>query len=295
MGAYRAGRLALLPRKESWQRVPGGIWMRITPDDFMDQGFLLGNYEPVLAYLVTRFVRPGDVCVDVGAHEGYITLQLAKAVRDKGRVIAIDPDHRAIAKLSENCARNSFQHVIICNLALGDVAGICEFSFSKQLGYSSRFPNDVAKPLIRSIANVDVKPLDQLLPDLGITSDRHELSFVKIDAEGSEPLVIKGMYATLGQFKPVLWIEVNPESLGSAELSASSIQDPLLEHGYDLYRFSIKRDSLLRIRLSIIKVVDLERDIQHCEDVLAVPRNSQYYGRLAAWLDNPSIWRAKMF
>jgi hypothetical protein len=54
--------------------------MRIDPKDRADRAFYLGSYEQHLARVIAATIRPGDVCIGVGAQKGFITLHLAKAV-----------------------------------------------------------------------------------------------------------------------------------------------------------------------------------------------------------------------
>jgi len=278
---YREYRLSSLPITESWQKIDNKFWMKIMPDDFMDRGFYLGSYEPLLKYFINNFVQRDEICIDIGAHKGYFTLQLAKAVGDNGKVIAIDADDNVIIKLNENCAKNKYKNISIYNIALGDVEELSEFSFSNQTGYSSRFPNLIAKPKIRSVSTIKISTLDQLINDLGLLQDKQNLSFIKIDAEGSESRILKGMSNTITKFKPILWIEVNNESLISAETSPKSIQDTLNEHEYDIFRINCKRDHLFRSKLSLKKTNNLQSDIKYCEDIVAVSNNSDYFDRFA--------------
>ena len=48
--------------------------------------------RPGTVWLAPRLVRPGDVCVDVGANAGHYTFMCAHAVGDSGRVISLEPN-----------------------------------------------------------------------------------------------------------------------------------------------------------------------------------------------------------
>lgn len=268
---YWASRAIALGRAQSWRHVGGKFYMRIDPADFMDRSFYFGTYEQHLVRLIAAMVRPGDVCVDVGAHKGFIALHLAAAVGERGKVIAFEPDPRAMQALASNVHRNGFHQVRLFACALGDRDGVCQFVLSRQLGWSSRFPNDLAKAAVGSMTSVSTKRLDEVLGQEGISPETHELPFIKIDAEGSEPLILQGARQTLAEFRPAIHIEVNKASLSAGGFTTDSIEALLRSLDYELYAIRFLRTGpLLRRRLSFIPIGSLRTDIQGCQDVLAV-------------------------
>src|ERR1700683_2560394 len=50
------------------------------------------DYDPALAALLKRRIRPGATCIDAGANMGVYVLQLAWWSRPYGRVIAFEPN-----------------------------------------------------------------------------------------------------------------------------------------------------------------------------------------------------------
>lgn len=287
MKIIRTYRCAILPREESWQKVREGFWMKILPYDFMDVMFLFGTYEPILVHIISKVIKRGDLCIDIGAHKGYITMVLAKAVGEHGKVIAVDPDFNAINCLIENSKKNNFKHITVCNIALGDNEGECDFCFSKQIGWSSRFPNDIAKPHIQSISKIKVTTLDLLLFQIEKGSNSKNLSFIKIDAEGSEPLIIKGMLRCLTTYHPIIWIEINKNSLGNAGFSTKMIQEPLTEEGYRFYKIHFRRNSFLRPILSFEQINDLESNIAQCDNIIAISSKSLNFENVSTNLALP--------
>src|SRR6516164_1499400 len=47
------------------------------------------DYQDI--YFLKNLVRPGDYCVDIGAHLGYFTIELARICGNNGHVYAIEP------------------------------------------------------------------------------------------------------------------------------------------------------------------------------------------------------------
>ncbi len=247
--------------------------MHIDPWDAMDCGFYLGSYQPHTVRLIAATVRPGDFCIDVGAQKGFLTLHLAKAVGPGGHVIAFEPDPRAMEALRSNVQRNGFEQVRLYSCALGESSDAsCRFALSHQLGWSSRFPNDIAKPTVESTISVRSRRLDDIMAETDVAPETHRISFIKIDAEGSEPLVLQGAQETLRRFRPVVHIEVNKSSLQAGGFSPDSIEALLRPLDYQLYAIRHRRTGWRWRRLSLIPVASLTSDIGGCEDVLAVPR-----------------------
>src|SRR6266568_3077417 len=103
---YDAMRRSLLGQSPRWRFVAGKFYMHIDPEDWADRAFYLGSYEPHLVALIRAIVRKGDVCLDVGAQKGFMTLHMASAVGPGGRLISFEPDPRAMRALRENVDRN---------------------------------------------------------------------------------------------------------------------------------------------------------------------------------------------
>jgi len=251
---YYGARLRSLGQQPAWVRVAGGFEMFIDPSDELDREFYLGTFEPAMRELIARTVHDGDTCIDIGAQKGYVSLTLAKAVGSKGRVLSFEPDKRAAAKLTANINRAHQSVIEVFHCALGEREGFCTFVLSKVLGWSSRFPNELAKTAIEETVEVKVNSLDELIARKEITIDANRLSFIKLDAEGSEPLILKGMSSLLSTAKAILFMEVNYDSLAAAGCSPQELQGLLRDLQLDIYQLEY-HFYLRNIRL--IPVADL--------------------------------------
>ena len=231
--------------------------MEIDPNDWMDRAFYLGTYDPALASLIRRHVRRGDHCVDVGAQKGYVTLMLSQRVGPPGKVFAFEPDPRAFEVLKLHRERNHQGQIMISPYALGKTHGKHAFALSNRLGWSSFFPNRIARESVASTLGVPVRGLDRLVSDGELDLDPDRLTFVKIDAEGAEPLVLAGMAGILRRSRPVLWIEINRESLEAGGFSTSDIEVPLRDLGFTLLNpRSVRRLGVRRFELEPLSTLD---------------------------------------
>jgi len=118
-----------------------------------------------------------DVIVDVGAHSGEIGLWAEKS---KSRYLAIEPDPTAFGALTRN-----FPDGQLVNSAVGEKPGTLPFFLNTSTGDSS-FQEGSSKKQI----NVKVQTLDEIVntafPD-------GKIAVLKIEAEGFEPEVLKGV------------------------------------------------------------------------------------------------------
>lgn len=277
---YRRACLARLKGKSDWRQLETGIEMFVDPEDSHDRMFYLHTYEPHLVRIIRRIVKPGDCCLDVGAHKGYLSLLLGKAAGASGCVFSFEPDSRARLWLERNCDRNGY-NVVVLPYALGDENGTCEFALSRELGWSSRFPNELAQAVGIEKVAVPVRRLDELVWQGELAVDLERLSFVKIDVEGSELLVLQGMRELLTRTKPVLWVEINHRSLRAGGFSAQQVEGLLKDLGFSLYVPRLQRRFLLLPSVRLDPVTDLAAQYPDFTNILAA-RNSEH--------DFPASW-----
>jgi hypothetical protein len=87
------------------------------------------NFDPVMGLLLKRLVKPGQVAVDVGAHYGYLTIDLINAVGKEGKVFAIEPSPELLTLVEKSVGLNGLQdrNVEYHNLAIGKEHKMIEF------------------------------------------------------------------------------------------------------------------------------------------------------------------------
>lgn len=272
LALYRRARIDALGNRVGWRSVAPGLEMEIDPADWMDRSFYLGTYDPWLLHMLDRVIRPGDAAIDVGAHKGYVALHLARRVGPAGTVFAFEPDPRARRCLERHRDRNRMTETVrVFDCALGDVHGEAEFALSGQLGWSSFHPNAEAQPTIRERVAVAVRRLDDLIAAGAIALDSSRLSFVKLDAEGAEPRVLRGMSGLLSRSDAMLWVEVNRPSLSAADSSTAELEGLLRGMGFGLWRVRRFR-RVAAPRVSIEPLATLEDEPGDLFDLIASRR-----------------------
>src|SRR5215471_6111379 len=63
-----------------WSKYLGDLRVLIDLGNVIEASLLSGTYDTELARVFSRFVKPGNCCIDVGANVGAVTLHVAKLV-----------------------------------------------------------------------------------------------------------------------------------------------------------------------------------------------------------------------
>jgi FkbM family methyltransferase len=167
-------------------------------------------YERNEVMLATSLLRAGDVAIDIGAHIGFFTMQLAKAVGPTGHVYAFEPLPRNGELLRQSIDENGFaDRVTLEHKAVSNQTGHGTLRFAlDSINTGGAFLSDTAVEGLeglsaRAIATVslDAYPL------------RRPIRLIKIDVEGAEPAVIAGGASLIARDKPTVVSEVHPEQL----------------------------------------------------------------------------------
>ena len=168
-------------------------------------------YEPESLKAVSRFVREGDVALDVGASFGVYTAELARRVGRTGEVHAFEPQPAVYEMLIARFRGNPSVRVV--NSALGDEPGSAHFVVPK---ISSDIPETALGSLSRGadgravVGSTKVTTIDEYCADF------ERLAFIKIDAEGWDLDVLRGARETLARLRPVVQVETNDATTLSA-------------------------------------------------------------------------------
>lgn len=187
--------------------------------------YLFHGLEPSVIRVARTILRPGDTAVDIGANVGFLTREFAALVGRRGHVFAFEPDPATFDCLAFNVQK--LPQVRLSKTAIADRAGTMTLHLHPTSGMSNSLVNawDNASAL-----EVETSTLDDWIS----RTVSGPVRMVKIDVEGAEAHVLRGMENTLeGATPPQVIMEFCPKNLGGTQAEEEIFQ-LMGRHGYRL-------------------------------------------------------------
>lgn len=186
-----------------------------------------------------RWVKPGDLAIDIGAFTGDTAVPMALAAAGGGLVLALEPNPHVYKVLQQNAGLNAGRaNIVPLNFAATEEDGTFTFEYSDASfcngGYLAKIKDRTNdhKSQHRYKLEVDGKNLERYVR--ANYADRlPSLSFVKIDAEGYDKDIIRSLSKLLKEYRPVVITECLP-ALDDAE--RQELLSALTDNGYVPYR-----------------------------------------------------------
>ena len=164
---------------------------------------ILGYTERSLLDWFTANVKPGETWLDIGAHYGYTAIALCRLVGERGRVFAFEPMLSTAGYLTQTRLLNQFTQLTVVPMGLGvpDTVMMTRLPIVRGMVDSTiQKANAWEETLL-------VARMDWLWQQ--ICNDNPSVDGVKIDVQGMEIQVLRGMTSILAQRHPKLIVEVH--------------------------------------------------------------------------------------
>ena len=179
-----------------------------------------GIREPQSTEVIKKIITKDDVVLDVGANIGYYSLLMKKAKK----VYALEPASKNYKNLELNILINKCKNIIPKNMGLGDINGTAVLNLSKRCNLNS------INAKINSVGSekITIMTLDNFAKSIPETP-----TFVRMDVEGYEAKIIKGMSNTLKNSKKglKLFIEFHPGIFREPRVMVAEIIQDLVNSG----------------------------------------------------------------
>lgn len=179
----------------------GHFKINVNTKNFIDANiFYTGDYEPYLKVKFKELIKEGDIILDVGANIGFHTLYFAELTGKMGKVIAFEPIPINFNALQKNINLNDFNQILIINKALGNTNTLLNIHINPETqnpGAFNLFDDGVKNLTIACVRG------DDYLNESG----SRRVDFIKVDVEGFELEVFKGLEQTIKQFMPIIIFE----------------------------------------------------------------------------------------
>jgi FkbM family methyltransferase len=198
--------------------VIGGVWSEVGDYRLQDNDLFEKIYSEVVSH-------PNPCVIDVGANTGCLGL----FNKNLGfPIFAIEPNKLAFQELLNNVWLNQC-NTLCYNLAASDKIGELNMTEYPELwGYGyNRITEENTKYVVNAL------PLDLIVPF------NLEITHVKIDVEGYELFVLKGMARILSS-KPIIYIEMMEENFGRYNYTSDELSQLLSQFGYEKIKIDDK-------------------------------------------------------
>lgn len=204
-----------------------------------------GIDEPSVTKWIDKYVIPGDVIYDIGAHIGYTCLLFAQKLNGSGSVHAFEIlPSIATGYLTKTIDANDFSNIVVHNIGLSSNTQTLILPVG-ETGMTSIYSDRTQSTEVETCSTI---PLDEYVPQKEIPFP----SFIKIDIEGAEMDCLIGGKDLLSELLPRMIIEFHSLDLlkrGYLFLASLGYEMYLPEevHLDDAVLFEMKRfhDSIL--------------------------------------------------
>lgn len=193
-----------------------------------------GDYEPHMRRLFGCLTGPGGVAIDVGANVGTHTLTLADLVGTAGRVLAFEPNPAIRKRLLANIRINGMSHVAVHAQALAEEDGNMQLRVPKAGSVESSNPglaSLVALETPHDLVEVEVRRGDDLLSG----ADVSRIDLIKIDVQGYEMHVLRGLESTIARFMPAVLFEFEDWAWSAADSALGDVVAFFGQRSYTLW------------------------------------------------------------
>ena len=181
-----------------------------------------------------RNVKPGWICIDLGAHVGSVSVPLLSRTGSDGKVISVEADPANVDKLRANLKLNGFADDYVVHAAVADKSGIVWLRcYPESNGWQTLGNPSFAQGYESFVVDVPAISFEELAEIYNLDL----IDFLKMDVEGAELLVLDGMRSFLEESKiGCVIFEVNHltlEGMGSTVSQLLSFWD---DFAYELWR-----------------------------------------------------------
>jgi FkbM family methyltransferase len=188
-----------------------------------------GYWEMWITKIFQQLVKPDMTVLDIGANFGYYTLLAADLVGPQGCVYAIEADPRNYSILEKNVSVNGFtdRTQTYQVAALNERKEVQLHMCPNYLGGNTLFPSREKSGTGKNVA-VQAVPVDELI--------KSRVDFAKIDAEGSEPLILEGMAGIITRSPHIqILLEFAPTMLARTGVKPEDFLQRMRDLGFSIY------------------------------------------------------------
>jgi len=193
----------------------------------------LGVHQINVIRVLHKYIKKGDIFIDVGANIGYISAIGANLVWKKGEVHSFEPVPIYFKFLSKMAKLNKRYKIVANNYALGENVGSAKINIPNihNIGHNSMVPGLIEVDKIKEAIKVKVNRLDDYI----FRNKIENVSFIKIDVEGFEYPILKGLTKFFNNEMislPPILVEINPSAYPLLGLKLKNLKHLMSKYSY---------------------------------------------------------------
>jgi FkbM family methyltransferase len=184
-------------------------------DGFGSSVWISGGFKQQQTSVTIAALRPGDVCIDVGANVGFYTLVMSRAVGPIGKVYAFEPVPPTFKQLQDNLRETNSSNVEAFQVAMSNKVGEGELVFKHACDLDACVHGEgtyVPDPGLLPIHKTPLTTLDVFVAERNLS----RLDFIKTDCQGSDLSVLEAGSVSINRFRP----KIICEAIGHERIAA---------------------------------------------------------------------------
>lgn len=192
-----------------------------------------GTYEDEINRLIRISLKEGENALDIGGNIGLQSIRMSQRVGAKGQVYAFEPLNYLQEKFNKNIALNKASNIKLFPFALADAESEADFTVDRNSWNQGTFSltNEGAGTETQRVV---IKVADEL-PEIKALERLH---LIKIDVEGFEYHVIRGLEQTISTHKPRIIFEYDDNYWKKTGQQINDCCDFFWSLGYTLYQIT---------------------------------------------------------
>jgi FkbM family methyltransferase len=272
-------------------RLTSGEYLCVDTTTFEGLRYIVGQeHEPDVIRVFRTFLTQRSVVLDIGANFGLYTALSASIVRNRGRLYAFEGNPRIFESLQRTIAANDLYlnpNVVAANVLVSSESGRGVLHYSAKLPAGGTMSNIHLLGGTQHAVEVDMTTIDDFLPpDLAV-------DLVKIDVEGHEPMVMRGMEKTIARSPNIRIVTEFAENLLAHTVNPADFADYIRGLGFAICRV------LPNFKIRLVPAEEALGGINYClltrtpeEDIRSVEERRKLLPiRVKRWLDrHPVRW-----
>lgn len=213
--------------------------IRLYKDSLLSQ-FVIEGFEKDEEAFIKKFLKPGDILMDIGANIGLHSIFAGTIVGHSGHVYAFEPTPTTFKRLKENIELNNLENIVTpINQGISSENGLLKLNYSEDGHDAWNSFTELQHIDLSNSIEVQVSSLDSIIKQYNINESN--ISLIKIDVEGWEMNVLKGADDFLkNNMHTAFLIEFTDLNAISAGYCTRDIYRYMESFGYQWFSFDAK-------------------------------------------------------